>query len=288
MARTALRLLRALGPSAASNVCGAVARAIGPLLPVSRIADMNLRLAMPEQDQPARRAIVRGVWDSLGRTLGELPHLGALPETPGAAPGWTLDDAGQIAALVAKGGPAIFFSAHIGNWEMLPVAAAAHGMEFANFYRAADNKDVDDLITGLRRDATGMETKLFAKGASGARQALMHLRQGGFLGILVDQKMNDGVEARFFGRPTMTAPALAALALRLQCPVIPAHVQRTGPARFRVIVEPPIPLPDTGNKQVDVLALTQAVNDRLELWIRAAPGTWLWLHRRWNKDLYRQ
>jgi len=33
-------------------------------------------------------------------------------------------------------------------------------------------------------------------------------------------------------------------------------------------------------------ALTQAVNDRLETWIRAKPESWLWLHRRWPKDVY--
>ncbi len=38
----------------------------------------------------------------------------------------------------------------------------------------------------------------------------------------MDQKMNDGVEATLFGRPAMTAPAMAALALRFRCPVIPA------------------------------------------------------------------
>ena len=101
--------------------------------------------------------------------------------------------------------------------------------------------------------------------------------------MLMDQKMNDGIEARFFGRPAMTAPALAALALRLRCPVVPAHVERLGPARFRLVCDPPLPLPGTGNRAADVLVLTQMVNDRLEQWIRARPGEWLWLHRRWPK-----
>ena len=97
----------------------------------------------------------------------------------------------------------------------------------------------------------------------------------------MDQKMNDGIEARFFGRPAMTAPALAALALRLRCPVIPGFVERLGPARFRVTCEPPLALPDTGNRTVDIASLTQTVNDTLERWIRAKPESWLWLHRRW-------
>lgn len=105
--------------------------------------------------------------------------------------------------------------------------------------------------------------------------------------MLVDQKMNDGVEARFFGLPAMTAPALAAMALKYRCAVIPGHVERLGPARLRIIVEPPLVLPQTGNKQQDMGQLVQMVNDQLELWIRQKPESWLWLHKRWPKSFYK-
>ena len=125
------------------------------------------------------------------------------------------------------------------------------------------------------------DTQMFAKGKAGARQTLAHLARGGRLAMLMDQKMNDGIEARFFGRPAMTAPGLAALALRLRCPVIPSFVERLGPARFRVTCERPLALPDTGDRTADIASLTQMVNDTLERWIRAKPESWLWLHRRW-------
>ena len=127
------------------------------------------------------------------------------------------------------------------------------------------------------------EWKLFPKGPSGARRVVAHMARGGCLGLLVDQKMNDGIEATLFGQPAMTAPAAAALALRFRCPVISARVERIGPARFRMVCEAPLPLPDTGDRERDIAALTQTVNDTLERWIRARPDSWLWLHRRWPK-----
>ena len=278
--RAALAVLRRLGPVAASNACGTVARTVGPWLPVSRVADSNLRLALPELDAPARRRVVRDVWDNLGRTVGELPHVAALQQEA-AGPGWVLEGEEIVQALAAQGGPVIFFSGHIGNWEVLPAVAARYGLPMASLYRAASNPLVDRVIVDLRRQAAG--APMFAKGTAGARKMLTHLSQGGVLAMLMDQKMNDGIEARFFGRPAMTAPALAALALRLRCPVVPAHVERLGPARFRLVCDPPLPLPGTGNRAADVLVLTQMVNDRLEQWIRARPGEWLWLHRRWPK-----
>lgn len=281
-ARAALRALRALGPVRASNLGGAVARSVGPMLPVSRVADANLRAAMPELDAAARRGIVRGVWDNLGRTLGELPHLADLRPSP-SGPGWELVGAEALQPLLAQPGPAILFSGHIGNWEMLPVAAAAAGVPFHSMYRTIENREIDALLLDLRRRAMRYDVQMFAKGPNGAKQAMKHLMAGGRLGMLMDQKMNDGIEARFFGRPAMTAPALAVLALRLRCPVIPGWVQRLGPARFRVTCEAPLALPDTGDRNVDVGTLTQAMNDTLERWIRQRPEGWLWLHRRWPK-----
>lgn len=278
---SALGLIRMLGPVAASNLGGAVARTIGPLLPVSRIAHANLRAAMPELDEAARRRVVRGVWDNIGRTACELPHLGALGPTA-SGPGWEI--VGEENLHVMREGPAIFVSGHIGNWEVLLVAAAAYGYPAAIMYRAASNEAVDRLIVGLRREAIRADVPMIPKGAVGAKQAMAYLKAEGRLSLLMDQKMNDGIESRFFGLPAMTAPAPAMLALRFRCPILPVCVQRLGPARFRIICEPPIALPDTGNRRADAAALTQQVNDRLEAWIRERPAEWLWLHRRWPKE----
>jgi KDO2-lipid IV(A) lauroyltransferase len=279
-----LKLLGALPPAAASNLAGGVAARLGPLLPVSRVAHANLRRALPALDAAGRRRVVRGAWEQLGRTAGEFPHMARLAQNAGPGPGWEVDGEHVLHDLASRGGPAIFFSGHIGNWEILPRASEKYGMPCASLYRAADNTLIDALIARLRRSETGAELKLFAKGARGARQAMMHLRRGGYLAMLVDQKLNDGVQASFFGLPAMTAPAVASFALHFRCPVVPALAKRIGPARLKLIVEPPLALPDSGNRAADILALTQTINDVLERWIRAAPESWLWMHRRWPKE----
>ena len=281
-------VLTRMGPVAASNMMGWLFRGLGPLLPVNRVAHHNLLAALPELDASARRRVVRGMWENLGRNAGEFAHLAGLPKDSAAGPGWTMENEHVLIEQAARGGPAIFVSGHIGNWEMLPPAVAMYGMPFSSVYRAASNSAVDDIILALRRRAMRHDVPMFPKGAQGARGALAHLRRGGYLGMLVDQKMNDGVEARLFGLPAMTAAAAAALALRFQCPVIPGHVERVGPARFRLICEEPLTLPESGDREADVLRLTQMLNDCLERWIRAKPHTWLWLHRRFPKDVVRR
>jgi KDO2-lipid IV(A) lauroyltransferase len=282
--RALFAVLRALGPRRASALGGRVGRMLGPLLPVSRVAEVNLRLAFPERDAAWRRATIRAMWDNLGRVAGEFPALPALMETPGAI---ELEGAEHVDSIVRAGGPAILVSGHFANWEVLLPAAARHGVSAGAVYRAIGNPLIDASMAALRALAIGGRPVLLPKGPAGARATLAHLKRGGVVAMLLDQKMNDGIEARLFGTPAMTAPALAHLALRFRCPVIPARAHRLGPARFRIVVDPPLTLPASGDRHADAAMLTQAVNDTLERWIRARPGEWLWLHRRFDKALYR-
>jgi KDO2-lipid IV(A) lauroyltransferase len=123
--------------------------------------------------------------------------------------------------------------------------------------------------------------ELIPKGTVAARRAIATLRRGTHLTLLADQKMNDGIPVPFFGRPAMTAPALAVLALRFDCDVLPARVERLDGARLRLTVFPPLPLPRNGELHADAAALMDLVNAALEAWVRDRPEQWLWVHRRW-------
>ena len=283
--RGLLGLLRGLGPVGASNLGGAVARWFGPRLRVSRIAHANLGFAWPALDHGRRAAIVRGMWDNLGRTVAEMAHLDRYGPTS-AGPGWELlAHPEAVGAATARG--AIYCMGHLANWEVMPqVLSSLAAGRVGIFYRASPNLRVDRLVRDLRDRAGGPGLEQFAKGAAGARAGLRHLRGGGVLGMLMDQKANDGIAAPLFGHPAMTASAPASLALRHGVPMVPMRIERLGPARLRITLEQPLCHPDTGDRHADIAALTAAMNGRLESWIRARPADWLWVHRRWPKTWY--
>lgn len=276
--RLAFGFLRLIGPVRASNLAGAVAVAIGPRLGPSKIADRNLAQALPALSAADRHRIISEVWRNLGRNVGELPHLPDLKRTA-SGPGWEFAGEENLPP-----GQAIFFSAHVGNWEMILPIAAQMGLAVSGAYRRASNPAMEDAIQTLRRQAHGADVTMFAKGAAGARAALQHLMKGGSLGLLVDQKMNDGIAAPFFGRLAMTAPAPAQFALRFDLPLVPVRVERIGPARLRMVCEPALTVVRTGDRTADIAAMTAALNQTVERWVRADPGSWLWLHRRWPKQ----
>ena len=260
----------------ASALGGALARRTGPVLGVSKLARLNISRAFPELSQTEIRRIVTGMWDNLGRIAAEYPHLRRISVFE---PGGRVETHGfeHIDRAVAAGRRMIVFSGHIANWEIGMLAGTQYGISVSQIYRAANNPLMDRMIARFR----GNQGEFIPKGAVAARRAIIALREGQHLGLLADQKMNDGIPVPFFGRPAMTAPALAVLALRFDCDVLPLRVERLDGARFRVTVFPALPLPRSGDPHADAAALMTEVNKTLEAWIRDRPEQWLWVHRRW-------
>jgi KDO2-lipid IV(A) lauroyltransferase len=257
---------------AASALGGWIGRTIGPRLGASRKALRNLEHAMPETTPERRREILRGMWDNLGRVVAEYPHL---------EEAWQRTEmvgADVIRELAESGKPKLLFSGHIGNWELTPMGATRHGMPVTSVYRRPNNPAVARLIDHVRA-VTGSQYS--PKGRDGAREIMATLKQNGGVCIMIDQKMNDGIPVPFFGMDAMTAPAIAQLALKFDCPIVPGCIERLGGARFRLTVYPPLELPLTGNREEDIRLIMTRINATVEEWVRARPEQWLWLHRRW-------
>src|SRR5215469_4417300 len=261
----------------ASALGGVLARLIGPHLGVSRHARRNIRRALPELSEAEIAGVVAGMWDNLGRLAAEYPHLRKIGVFK---PGGRVETHGfeHVDRSLAAGRSMIIFSGHIANWEIGMLAGTQYGIPVAQIYREANNPLMDRMIARFR----GEGSDFIPKGAIAARRAIAALRGGAHLGLLADQKMNDGIPVPFFGRPAMTAPALAVLALRFDCDVLPLRVERLDGARFRVTVFPPLPLLRSGEPHADAAALMARVNATFEAWIRDRPEQWLWLHQRWS------
>jgi len=269
-------LIRLLPIAVASGLGGWIGRTIGPRLGITRRARRNLKNAFPEMSDADMEIIISNMWDNLCRTVMEYPLLGRI-QVYTDNPHVEVVGVEHLDNLRDDGNPGIFFSGHLANWEIPAISITKRGLESHLVYRAPNNPYVDGLFQRRHlKDGT-----LIPKGPTGARLALKALANGGHLGMLVDQKMNDGIAAPLFGRDAMTAPALAQLALKFDCPVVPVRCERVGGASFRITCYPPIDLAPSGNRTADVLRITTEVNRILEGWIREQPAQWLWLHNRW-------
>ena len=172
--------------------------------------------------------------------------------------------------------PVVLFLSHIGSWEfctrLFPHFLRGH--RTATIYQRIRNPHIDRHVREVR-SRFGLE--VFERG-EGFGKPIELLRDGGGIGILMDQHAGDGgLWTPFFGRLASTTPLPALLARRTQAALIGFAVHTDGFARWRAIAGPPI----EGTSE-SIEKLTARGNDIVEKQVRRAPEDWFWVHNRWK------
>jgi Kdo2-lipid IVA lauroyltransferase/acyltransferase len=277
-----LRLIRRLDRERVSDAAARFLCFIAPRLRENRIGRDNLRAAFPEKSPAEIDAILRGVWDNLGRVAAEFAHLDRLCGAEGEP--WPYveyapDSEARFRQLRDDGKPALIFAAHLANWELPAVIAAKNRLDAMVLYRRPNIGAVADAVFAIRRDSMGTMVPTEFDAPLRLSRALA---EGRHVAMLVDQHYVKGVEVIFFGRRCLANPLIAVLARQIDCPIHGTRVIRVGRHRFRAELSEPIAPVRDANGRVNVAATMQAVTSVVEGWIREHPDQWLWLHRRWR------
>ena len=245
---------------------------IGPLAGYRRRVRDNLALIWPDlpQDQVAR--LTRAVLDNVGRTLAELYSPQEFKANVAGTP-LLGEGLGQILAAQAQGRSVILVSGHFGNHDIARAILATRGMAVGALYRPQRNPYFDRHFAATIR---AVSEPLFARGRRGLAELVTHLRRGGILGMLIDQHIQHGAALTFLGHRALTALSAADLALKYDCLLVPVYgIRHADGLHFDLLVEPAIP-------HTTAAEMTQALNNSLERQVRAHPGQWFWVHRRWK------
>ena len=187
-------------------------------------------------------------------------------------------------AAMEKGRGVLVITAHLGNWELLPVVADRAIIPLNVVYRPLDFMPLELFFRHLRTRFGG---KLIPR-----RQAMLKivraLRKREVVAILLDQSADwyDGVWVDFFGKPTCTSFGAAMIALKTRSPVVPVFLYREDNG-FRAVFDEAIPLVDTGDKRSDIDSNTLNYSQAIEKGIRRHAEQWFWVHQRWKNKPYR-
>jgi Kdo2-lipid IVA lauroyltransferase/acyltransferase len=280
----ALRSLLALLPwRARVAVAGALGRRIVASVPkLRRRVETNLDLVMPELDAADRARIVRETGDTFGRTMTEMMFARAFrarrPWRPPVGPA-----AEALAERIRSGQGVIVLSGHIGQWEAgRDWMRVAGGRDCAGVYRKVKNRYIEALYFD-NISFTG--APMFPKGRTSVRGIAGHIARGGVMAFLVDQHERRGEPIDFLGRPAPTTLIAAEFALRYDVPLFVVYgIRAADGVAIDVLVEPAIP-------HTTAREMMEAFNASLARQVRAHPGQYYWLHRRWVKapeDAFRE
>ena len=248
-----------------------MSRVLGPVVGYRTRARDNLALIWPEMPLADRKAIADQALDNAGRSLIENYSTAAFT----AAQASVIPTGAGVAALSAARAAnraVILVSGHFGNYEAARAALVAQGWHIGGLYRPMTNRYFNAHYV---RTMEAFGGPIFAQGRAGTAGFVRHLKSGGVLVLLFDQHAA-GEAIDFLGKPALTALSAAELALRYDADLIPFYGTRNPDGlTFTVELEAPIP-------HSTALEMTIAMTRSLEAKIRAKPGQWFWVHRRWK------
>ena len=250
-----------------------------------RIVRRNLKFAFPGWGWPKVLHHSKRVFQNFGMTALEIIQISCSTVEEVRTKAITIEGMENFDHFAREKG-VILISAHLGNWEMS--AQFVSGLVKSSFVAVARKirfKPFERWVNGLRTRFGG--ELIDKKGAMPAMRKA--LSQGKILGILIDQG-GEGATAKFFGHDVQAHAAVALLALRSRCPVIPAFCVREANG-FRIIMDSPLNLQRTSDLRADIQSNIQLMMDAVEKAIRAYPDQWFWFHKRWKAfypELYRE
>jgi KDO2-lipid IV(A) lauroyltransferase len=252
-----------------------------------RTVRRNLEFAFPDLSPAAVRARSRRVFGNYGISLVEILQLGFMTHAD-VARRIRLYGIKHFRDAYVQHRGVIAVSAHLGNWELGVQAMPCmfDGKVTAVAKRLRNTRFERWLYHIRTRFGNSI---LYKKGALAEMTGI--LRGGGVLAVLMDMaRRKDGVDVTFFGKMATATPAVAMLALRCRCPVVPVFCVREPDGVIGLHGHPPIEMRRSGDLRADLVENTQRITDVIERVVREHPEQWHWLMRRWEEhypQLYR-
>jgi KDO2-lipid IV(A) lauroyltransferase len=277
-----LKILHLIPIKTAARLFESFARWLGPKIWRHKVVMDNLAIAFPEKSLEERKKLASDSWAQMARTMLEYVYLDEIFDLE-----VEMEESDRIEILNGEqfqklrddGLPAILFTGHIANFELLPMVAAKFGLEIQSMYRRPNNQKAASQVAEARKD---LGKNMIASGAGASFQLMSALDRKEHVGLLVDQKFRRGIKVPFFGKDAPTNTLLAKLARRYDCPVHGARTVRLPDGRFRLEITDELVLPRDEDGDIDIRGTTELVTNIIEGWVREYPDQWLWMHRRWG------
>jgi KDO2-lipid IV(A) lauroyltransferase len=239
----------------------------------------NLGLVFPDMTGPEKTVLIRRVFISVGRNALEFMKMNSYTTEQIIRLVEGAEGREHMEAAYNRGQGVVCLTAHLGNWEILPIFTNQQGWPSAVVAQRLYDSRLDAMLNRFR-EKRGV---VVIKRGNITREIIRCLRSGMLLGVLNDQDTSvDSRWAPFFGRMAKTPVGMLRLARKTGAAVVPIFIARQASGRIRIYVEPAISLPKTGNEESDLLEGARLCNQQIEKYVRRFPEQWVWFHSRWK------
>jgi len=193
----------------------------------------NLAAVRPGLSRRDRIRIARRMMASYNRMLFEffrLPHM----EREELLRSLEVIGRNHLEDAVARGRGVIVTSTHLGNWELAAVVLAHYGYTL----HAVAGEQLNRWLSPAVRETKAELAIHTVSHEDGFRKLLRALERNELVALMVDGDLfQHGTTVEFFGRDTRWPAGPGVLAQRTGALVICGMCERTGPGRFRIVME---------------------------------------------------
>jgi lauroyl/myristoyl acyltransferase len=241
-------------PGVRATVTANQARVLG-VDPGSRIADIAARDAF---------ALYARYWYDTFR-LGAISIEEVVRRT-------TADGLEHVDAALEQGAGVVCALPHMGNWDAAGRWLAARGYRVAAVAEVLRPPRLFDLFV-RHREELGIRVVPLESGQTGRELAAL-LTDNWIVGLVADRDLSGrGVEVEMFGARRKIPAGPALLSLSSGAPLLPCAVF-TRAEGWHIAVSPPLAVERTGDRRLDVRAISKALAREFERAISASPADW--------------
>ena len=241
------------------------------------ITEVNLRMARPELDAAAQKALLRTAMLESGKSVSEMVKVWGAGAQRSLMLVREVRGEALLDAALAAGKGVIIAAPHLGCWELLNYWLCRK-TPMAILYRPPRVAALEGLLRKVRGALAPVQVR--ADGA-GVRTLYRRLAAGGTVGILPDQKprAGEGQLAPFFGHDALTMVLLPRLAARTGARVLFAFAERLPRGRGYRIHLSPAP---TALLNSDLAVACAALNQGVQACVEVAFVQYQWHYKRYS------
>jgi len=273
-------IFRIIGLRNASALGAVIGRTIGPLFRSKTIIKQNIKIGLGEIDSIKEKEIVNGMWSNIGRTFAEYIFLKDFKLNKTNFNHIKINGIKYLEEIKKNNESVIFYSAHLGNFELMAMELDKLGIKCAAIYRPLNNFFLNPLMEYIRMKY--ICPNQIPKGRMGMREIINKFKNGYSIALMVDQRVSEGEKIPFFNKPAYTTTIPAQLALKYDCKLVPIFLERKKGVNFEMKIHEPYKIDKTGNDDEDAKNITLKINHVIEKMILQNPKQWIWSHNRWK------
>ena len=188
----------------------------------------------------------------------------------------TVNGEENLPSKIQGGKPVIFISGHFANYELMSMEITKREIPLATIYRPLNNIFLNPFMEYLRKKYICKNQ--IKKGTNGVREAIQYIKKKYCLALMIDQRVSEGENLNFFGKPALTTTLPARLSIKFDLDIIPVFIQRDENNNFRIEFQKSVNPKNFKNK----IELSKELNKILERMVVKNPDQWIWTHNRWK------